>query len=198
MQWYYVHAVDRLVGLTAIEIAFNDDLKVGLSISHHPFHVRSNAWLYSAYKKLWLKAIANSPKAQTQKFHLQKPANQEWKRGESLHRGRISTKVDWQMRAQIGRITSKAHISASLKHQLGNQSNFQVRLIWYKITGLSKSNSLEPPFFAQKGLRTKKLQREKHLNFLRHSRNTQWLRGGISDGVTFCLTGRQVTTTWIV
>ena len=47
-----MHAVDRLVGLTVIEIAFNDDLKVGLSISHHPFHVRSNAGLYSAYKKL--------------------------------------------------------------------------------------------------------------------------------------------------
>ena len=46
-----MHAVDRLVGLTAIEIAFNDDTKVGLSISHHPFHVRSNAGLYSAYKK---------------------------------------------------------------------------------------------------------------------------------------------------
>ena len=147
MQWYYVHAVDQLVGLTALEIAFNDDPKVGLSISHHPFHVRSNAWLCSAYKKHWLKARANSPKAQTKSFICR---NLQIKRGESLHRGRISTKVDWQMRAQIGRITSKAHISASLKHQLGNQSNFQVRLIWYKITGLSKSNSLEPPFFAQK------------------------------------------------
>ena len=172
MQWYYVHAVDRLVGLTAIEIAFNDDLKVGLSISHHPFHVRSNAGLYSAYKKHWLNARANSPKAQTQKFHLQKPANQEWMRGESLHRGRISTKVDWQMRAQIGRITFKAHISAqALSTNLGIGATFKWDWFGTKLRVYQSLTHLNH-LFCTKGLWTKKLQREKHLNFLRHSRNT--------------------------
>ena len=127
MQWYYVHAVDQLVGLTAIEIAFNDDPKVGLSISHHPFHVRSNAWLCSAYIKSidWKpEQIARRPRPKVSFAETCKSG--VWKRGESLHRGRISTKVDWQMRAQIGRITFKAHISAqALSTNLGIGATFK-------------------------------------------------------------------------
>ena len=198
MQWYYVHAVDQLVGLTAIEIAFNDDPKVGLSISHHPFHVRSNAWLCSAYKKHWLKARANSPKAQTKSFicrNLQIRSVKEGRKftqGKDFHKSWLANESsNWKNYFQ------STHFCSSLKHQLGNRGNFQVRLIWYKITGLSKSNSLEPPFLHKRSV-NKKIAKRKALELFKTLKKHNDCVEVFQTGLVFCLTGRQVTTTWIV
>ena len=89
------------------------------------------------------------------------------------------------------------HFCSSLKHQLGNRGNFQVRLIWYKITGLSKSNSLEPPFLHKRSV-NKKIAKRKALELFKTLKKHNDCVEVFQTGLLFCLTGRQVTTTWIV